>query len=170
MLRTGLAGRATAWCIVAMLATAAPLAAQQTGASTERPLPRFVSMKTDQGFARRGPARNHRVDWVFTRLDMPLKVVAEYGHWRRVEDRDGAGGWMHYSLLSGVRTVIVEGEMVPLRSQPRPDATPVAFAEAGVIARLGRCAPDWCRIAVGRTRGWVMKTEVWGVDPEETRD
>ena len=39
-------------------------------------------------------------------------ITAEYGHWRRVQDRDGAGGWMHYTLLSGVRTAIVEADML----------------------------------------------------------
>jgi len=34
-------------------------------------------------------------------------ATAEYEHWRRVEDQDGAGGWVHYSLLSGVRSVLV---------------------------------------------------------------
>ena len=53
------------------------------------------------------PGLTHRVDWVFTRAGMPLKITAEYENWRRVEDFEGAGGWVHYSLLSGVRTVMV---------------------------------------------------------------
>jgi SH3-like domain-containing protein len=77
------------------------------GPVTNLPLPRFVSLKTDEGNARRGPSTAHKVDWVFTRRDMPLEVIGEYGHWRQVRDRDGATGWVHYALLSGVRTVIV---------------------------------------------------------------
>ena len=74
------------------------------GAVTNLPLPRYVSLKGGEGNARRGPSLSHRIDWVFRHAGMPLRVTAEFGHWRRVEDQDGAGGWVHYSLLSGVRT------------------------------------------------------------------
>jgi SH3-like domain-containing protein len=140
------------------------------GPVTNLPLPRFVSLKTSEGNARRGPSLSHRIDWVFRHNALPLRVTAEYGHWRRVEDRDGAGGWVHYSLLSGVRTVIVQVEAADLRSRPEPQAPILARAEFGVIARLGDCALAWCRITAGGTRGWVAKSEIWGVEPEELRD
>ena len=147
--------------------TAAPAA---RGPVTNLPLPRYVSMKASTGNVRRGPSLTHKVDWVFKHKDMPLMIVAEYGHWRRVVDRDGAGGWMHYALLSGVRTVIVETDMLPLLSRPDAQALPVAYAELGVIARLGRCGPEWCRISAGSERGWVRKSDLWGVGPDELRE
>jgi SH3-like domain-containing protein len=140
------------------------------GPVTNLPLPRFVSLKTDEGNARRGPSTAHKVDWVFTRRDMPLEVIGEYGHWRQVRDRDGATGWVHYALLSGVRTVIVERDLVPLRIRPQDDAAPTANVEAGVVARLGECHPDWCRIVADGYRGWVRKSALWGVTPDETRE
>ena len=140
------------------------------GAITNLPLPRYVSLKGGEGNARRGPSLSHRIDWVFRHAGMPLRVVAEFGHWRRVEDRDGAGGWVHYSLLSGVRTVIVEQDMTELLSRPDPQGDVVARAEAGAILRLGECEPDWCRVSGGGQRGWVPKATIWGVDPEETRE
>ncbi len=41
------------------------------GCVTNLPLPRFVSLKGDEGNARRGPGLTHRIDWVFTRPGMP---------------------------------------------------------------------------------------------------
>ncbi|MCQ0971827.1 SH3 domain-containing protein [Paracoccus sp. TK19116] len=140
------------------------------GAITNLPLPRYVSLKGGEGNARRGPSLSHRIDWVFRHAGMPLRVVAEFGHWRRVEDRDGAGGWVHYSLLSGVRTVIVEQDMTELLARPATGSDVVARAEAGAILRLGECEPDWCRVSGGGQRGWVPKTTIWGVDPDETRE
>jgi SH3-like domain-containing protein len=147
-----------------------PAAAEERGKVTNLPVPRFVSLKADEGNARRGPSLSHRIDWVFTRRNMPLVVTGEHGHWRRVEDRDGQGGWMHYSLLSGVRHVIVEDDLVALRNKPDAVAQIDARAEAGVIARLGACSLDWCRIVAGSSKGWVAKTSIWGVAPEEIRD
>lgn len=140
------------------------------GPVTNLPVPRYVSLKGSEGNARRGPSLSHRIDWVFRHAGMPLRVVAEFGHWRRVEDKDGAGGWIHYALLSGVRTALVTQDMVELRSRPHPDANIVARAEMGAIVRLGECEPDWCRISGGGQRGWVPKSSIWGVDANEVRD
>ncbi len=152
------------------LALAGPVPAAERGKVTNLPVPRFVSLKAEEGNARRGPSLSHRIDWVFRRRNMPLEVTAEYGHWRRVRDRDGQGGWMHYSLLSGVRHVIIEGDLAPLRAKPAADAAIKAYAEAGVVAWLGACAQDWCRIGANGIGGWVSKCEIWGVGPDELRE
>jgi len=140
------------------------------GPETGLPLPRYVSLKTSEGNARRGPNRSHRIDWTFTRRDMPLKVTAEFEHWRRIEDLEGQGGWMHHALLSGVRTVLVTEDMVRMLSQPQPGTMEVAHLQAGVIARVLRCEPDWCRLGVDGHRGWVRRSALWGIDAHEFLD
>ena len=160
------------FAIAALLAVvvAVPAGAAERGPVTNLPMPRFVSLKADEGNARRGPSLSHRIDWVFTRRNMPLEVTAEYGHWRRVQDRDGQGGWVHYSLLSGVRTVIVEADLTPMRVKPDAEAPVNAYAEAGVVARLEDCLLDWCRIVAQGSKGWVRKSTLWGVTPEDVRE
>ncbi len=137
------------------------------GCVTNLPLPRFVSLKGSEGNARRGPGLTHRIDWVFTRAGMPLRITAEYENWRRVEDAEGAGGWVHYSLLSGVRSVLVTLDMAELRDTPDDSAPVMAQAELGVVGRLLECNPDWCRVSLDGTRGWVLKTALWGVKADE---
>ena len=137
------------------------------GAVTNLPLPRYVSLKSGKGNARRGPGLTHRIDWVFTTAGMPLKLTAEYEHWRRVEDADGVGGWVNYALLSGVRSVLVQQDMAEFRNQPDDRAEVVYQAELGVIGRLLECDPDWCRVTVEGTRGWTRKAALWGVGPDE---
>ncbi|WP_243698713.1 SH3 domain-containing protein [Paracoccus alkanivorans] len=144
--------------------------AAQRGPVTNLPVPRYVSLKGSEGNARRGPSLSHRIDWVFRHAGMPLRVVAEFGHWRRVEDKDGAGGWVHYALLSGVRTAVVTQDMAELRTRPDPESDVVARAESGAIVRLGECNPVWCEISGGGERGWVPKAALWGVDPDEIRE
>ena len=154
-----------------LLAPSAPLcAAEQRGQVTNLPLPRFVSMKASEGNVRRGPSLSHRIDWVYKRRDLPLRITAEHGHWRRVEDRDGMGGWVHYSLLSGVRTVLVEQDMLPLHGKPDPKAPVVARLELGVVARLGECTLEWCELRSGGYTGWAPKVRLWGVEPGELRE
>jgi SH3-like domain-containing protein len=160
------------------VATAAPPAATpasvqttpRMGPVTGFPLPRYVSIKASEANARRGPSRSHRIDWVFQRRNMPVMIVAEHGHWRRVVDRDGAGGWIHYTLLSGVRTAIVEADRVTLFARPDRTAMVRAEAERGVIGELRECRVDWCEMEVGGYRGWVEARNLWGVDPGESFD
>ncbi len=145
-------------------------AATRRGPVTGFPLPRYVSLGASEANARRGPSSSHRIDWVFTRRAMPVMVVAEHGHWRRVVDREGVGGWMHYALLSGVRTAIVEHDMLPLYSRPDAASPVRARAELGVIGRLRECRPGWCLMEVGGHRGWVDPRALWGVEPGEIFD
>lgn len=147
-------------------ATAAPPGPVR-GPVTNLPLPRFVSLKGNVGNARRGPGLTHRIDWVFTHSGMPLRITAEHDNWRRVEDAEGMGGWVHYALLSGVRTVLVTADMAEFRARPDPAADVVFQAEAGVIGRIVECLPDWCRISIEGTRGWAPKDLLWGADPGE---
>lgn len=144
--------------------------AQQRGPVTNLPLPRFVSLKTGEGNARRGPDLSHRIDWVYKRRDLPLRVTAEFEHWRRVEDMDGQGGWMHYALLSGVRTALVNTDMTALRARPDANAREVALLERGVIGSLQSCESGWCQIDIEDLQGWLPRATLWGVESGEVFD
>lgn len=148
----------------------AVLAQTNRGPVTNLPLPRYVSLKASEGNMRRGPSLSHRIDWIMQRRSVPLQVVAEHGHWRKVVDIEGAGGWMHYALLSGSRTVIILDPMLELYQGPNTDAPVRARLEAGVIARLGTCNVDWCKLTAEGYKGWARKTALWGVSASEIRD
>lgn len=150
-------------------AAAAPAQNAEVGPVTGMPIPRFVSMRAENANARRGPSLDHKVDWTFVRRGMPLEVTGEYGNWRRVRDADGAGGWVHHTLLSGVRTVLVGGDAPSaLRAEPSDTAIIRAFAEPGVVARLEHCKGDWCELSADGVSGWARRAGLWGVRPEET--
>lgn len=158
--------------VFAQDAQVTPITAVQgdRGPVTNLPMPRYVSLKASEANVRRGPSLSHRIDWIFARRDMPLRVVGEYGHWRRVVDREGMGGWVHYSMLSGNRTVIIAHDLLAIRNQPALDAPEVARLELGVIADLGECGVDWCRLRADGYRGWAPKSALFGVARDELRD
>jgi SH3-like domain-containing protein len=137
------------------------------GSATNLPLPRFVSLKANEANVRRGPSLSHRIDWVFTQRNYPLEVIAEYGHWRRVRDMEGATGWLHYSLISGVRTALVTDGTVDLFSRPDTGSRLAAQAEKGVILRLLECNISWCKVSASGYKGWVLKSGLWGVRSNE---
>lgn len=154
----------------ALVAAALPASAD-IGPVTGMPIPRFVSLRAESANARRGPSLDHKVDWTFVRRGMPLEVTGEYGNWRRVRDAEGAGGWVHHTLLSGVRTVLLGGEgPAPLRADPKDEAAIRAFAEPGVVARLEHCRNDWCEVSAAGLGGWTRRAGLWGVRADEIID
>jgi SH3-like domain-containing protein len=131
------------------------------------PVPRFVSLRSDKVNVRTGPGEQYPIDWVFTRKDMPVEIVAEFNHWHRIRDIEGTEGWVQERMVTGKRAVIVRGQQRILRARPSGEAEIVARAEPGVIAKLIECQPAWCRIEAGGVGGWLKRDEIWGVYPGE---
>jgi SH3-like domain-containing protein len=148
--------------LAAVLAVLPALAADKN-----LPVPRFVSLRSDKVNVRTGPGEQYPIDWVFTRKDMPVEIVAEFNHWHRIRDVDGTEGWVQERMVTGKRAVIVRGQQRVLYERPSSDAAIVARAEPGVIAKLLECQPAWCRVEAGGVSGWLKREEIWGVYPGE---
>jgi len=137
-------------------------------------VPRYVSLKTDRVNVRRGPSTAHQVIWVFARQGLPVEIIAEYEHWRRVRDSEGEEGWVYHSLLSGRRTGLVapwrEDERLQLLSAPEATANAVAVIESGVVGSISRCTGQWCRFEINGLEGWLEQELLWGVYPNERID
>ena len=141
----------------------------QRGQVTNLPIPRYVSLKTNEANARRGPSLSHKIDWIYKRQNMPLEIYAEYENWRRVRDFEGLGGWVHYTLLSGKRYVLIKNELLEMRLLPSVESQVIAKLPQFNIANLDKCNIDWCRIIDNGYKGWVLKSEIWGVYNNETK-
>jgi SH3-like domain-containing protein len=156
----------------ALLASALLLqSALSAAAQTPReglPIPRYVTLRSEEVNLRTGPGVRYPVEWVFVRRQMPVEILQEFENWRRIRDRDGTEGWVHQSMLTGRRAAIVTGEIRSLRRRPEADAPVVARVEPGVIGALLECKETWCRIEAGGFRGWLARDQVWGVYPNET--
>ena len=142
----------------------------QKGQVTNLPIPRYVSLKVKEANARRGPSLSHKIDWIYKRQNMPLEIYAEYENWRRVRDFEGLGGWVHYTLLSGTRYVLIKNELLEMRLLPSIDAQVIAKVPQHNIATLDKCNKDWCRITDDGYKGWVPKNGIWGVYENELKD
>jgi SH3-like domain-containing protein len=146
-------------------------AADQTGSATGRPVPRFVSLKTDRVNLREGPSKDHPTKWVFERAGLPVEITAEFETWRKVRDSEGAEGWVLHSLLSGRRTVLVapwkHEENFKLFIRPSDSSDVVATLQSGVLGDVRGCDGRWCRISGEGFDGYIQQTDLWGVYPNE---
>lgn len=132
--------------------------------TTGLPVPRFVSLKGEKAFARTGPGLRYPIAWVFEKPRLPVEIIQEFDTWRKIRGPKGEEGWVHQTLVSGRRMVLVTKEdPITLRKSPQADARAVAKAEPGVIAELLRCEGDLCELQKDNYRGWTDRNSLWGI-------
>lgn len=139
------------------------------GTNTGLPIPRFISLLTDEVNMRVGPGFQYPIEWVYKREGLPVEVEREFDVWRLVLAPDGGRGWVHEATVSGTRTFVVTGGDRILRRQPNDQAATVAMLQMGVIGVIRRCKAGeaWCEVSVGGERGYLPRADFWGTFPGE---
>ena len=158
-------------CLLCALAWAGTLPA--VGQSTGNGAPQFGA--ADEVNLRVGPGDRFPIDWIYRREGLPVEVINEHDVWRQIRDHEDTVGWVHQSLLSGRRRVLIIDSLRSLRASPDPAAPAVArslnvrqaFSPSGVIGALIGCAGAWCQIEVKKHAGWLRRDEVYGLYPDE---
>ncbi|MFD1611063.1 SH3 domain-containing protein [Sphingomonas tabacisoli] len=150
----------------ALLAALALLIATEAPAQDKKP-PYWASIVPSQARIRTGPGRNFPAVWQYQRAGLPVKVIAIFPSWRKIEDPDGAQGWMQANMLTDERTGMVTGGVQPMRAKPDANAPIVWRAEAGVVGKLRSCSSGWCDFDVKGRRGWIEASHLWGVGSDE---
>jgi SH3-like domain-containing protein len=99
-------------------------------------------------------------------------VVAKYDTWCKVVDPDGDECWIHRSMLSPRRRVIVtsiDGTRIHERSND--SACVIACAKKDVVMELVRIRGNWCEVKIeyndSRIHGWVARADVFGINDHE---
>ena len=148
---------------------AGPVTAAETSGL---PLPRFVSLRSDEVNLRTGPGQRYPIDWTYTRKDVPVEIIAEFDVWRKIRDWEGTEGWVHQGMLYGRRSMIVINGTHSLRGSDSDVGEQIAQVEAGVFGRLLHCPrnKDFCKVAFGTTEGWMKREEIWGIYKSEWID
>ena len=135
------------------------------------PIPRFVSITAARVNLRMGPGRQYPIAWILQRRHLPVEIVEEFEHWRKIREQSGSVGWVHKTMLSSKRMGLViangkAGELNPVYPKNSPDQ-PAMLAEAGVIGEISHCGEDLCAIRFEQGKGWMRRDNLWGLYPGE---
>src|SRR5665213_4441628 len=103
-----------------------------------RPWPLYMSLSRDKVFLREGPTYQHKVLWIYTRKDLPVQIIAKYDGWRRVKDSEGTVGWVHATMVSSRRTVLV------IAKHPAADISQASASQASSFATT----PSWASASI----------------------
>ncbi|SFG24944.1 SH3-like domain-containing protein [Novosphingobium sp. CF614] len=144
--------------LLALCALAAP-----ARAADDEKVPYWASIDAEVANMRVGPDESYRIDWVYRRMHLPVKVLRREGPWRQIEDPDGDKGWMRDLLLSRQRSAIVKGgELVEMHAQGSESSRLLWRLEPGVVGLLGDCQTGWCQFDADGHKGFVAENQLWG--------
>jgi len=140
-------------------------------AHADAPGPYWASLHTSEGKnaappevnMRVGPGRDYRINWVYHRQHLPVKVLRESDGWRLIEDQDHARGWVLTHFVSKQRYAVVVGEGAAESHASADAGSKLNWRlDPGVIGKLGDCADGWCQLDVDGRVGFVEQGRLWG--------
>ena len=152
------------WCVLGFLGNCA-----FSWGKAPLPLPRYASIRSNTVNLRTGPGLQYPVTWTIKHAHLPVQIVAEYETWRQVKDPDGTTGWVHQSMLSGKRYVLVKKDRLRFLADPDVKGRPVAKVLSGEVAPFRKCHNGFCQIEVAKKKGWVPVNAVWGLDAADQK-
>ena len=138
------------------------------GKETGLEIPRYVSLKSDDANIRVGPSKNYPIKIKYIKKNYPLKVLAEYQEWRKIEDFQKNIGWIHKSLISGTRTgIILAKDNKNIALLNTLNGNTIGEIGKGNIVYLDKCKINWCLVTIEKYKGWIDKKYIWGVKEDE---
>jgi SH3-like domain-containing protein len=135
--------------------------------------PYFVSLKSKETNLHVGPGPEYGILVKYVLKSLPVLIVAKYDHWRKIRDVDGVEGWIHKSLLSNERYVLVNVPATYLCAEPSVGSSRAAMLKQNVTMKLLAINGAWCNAKTkyrGHTYiGWLPLNAVFGILDSEMR-
>jgi SH3-like domain-containing protein len=147
-----------------MAVVAAGFAAGPAHAALDlKPVPYWASLKANEVYMRVGPGGDYRINWIYRRQHLPLKVLRVMQNWRLVEDPEGARGWIMVNMLViGHDGFVIGRDPAEMHEAADENSRLLWRLEPGVLGKLGDCSAGWCRFTINGQMGYVRQDALWG--------
>ena len=121
----------------------------------------FLMLKNKKVNVRYGPSFDYPIKYVYRKMELPIKVIDKKENFRRIIDHKKNSGWIHWSQLKTVNSVIPLDDKI-LFSKPSNFSKPLAKIEKGRVLVVQKCQKNWCKVEAGKLKGWIQNNNVWG--------
>ena len=121
----------------------------------------FFSLKYSKVNVRYGPSFESPVKFIYKKINLPIKQIDKKENWRRIIDFKNNSGWIHWSQLKPINSVIPLEDKI-LFKKPSIFSKPLAKIKKGRVLVLQKCKIDWCKIKSGKFKGWIKIDNIWG--------
>ena len=121
----------------------------------------FLSLKKNKVNVRYGPSFESPIKFVYKKVHLPIKQIDKKENWRRIIDFKNNSGWIHWSQLKKVNSIIPLEDKI-LFKKPSNFSKPLAKIKKGRVLVLKKCDGVWCQIKSGDFKGWIKTNNIWG--------
>ena len=121
----------------------------------------FLSLKKNKVNVRYGPSLESPIKFVYKKINLPIKQIDEIENWRRVIDAKNNSGWIHWSQLKPINSVIPLKDKI-LFKKPSNFSRPLANIKKGRVLVVKKCDRDWCKVETEQFEGWINNKYLWG--------
>ena len=66
----------------------------------------FLSLKKNKVNVRYGPSFDSPIKFIYKKINLPVKQIDKKENWRRIIDLKNNSGWIHWSQLKPINSVI----------------------------------------------------------------
>ena len=121
----------------------------------------FLSLKKSKVNVRYGPSLESPIKFVYKKMNLPIKQIDEIENWRRVIDAKNNSGWIHWSQLKPINSVIPLKDKI-LFKKPSNFSKPLANIKKGRVLVVKKCDGSWCKVETEQYEGWINNKNLWG--------
>ena len=121
----------------------------------------FLSLKKNKVNVRYGPSFESPVKFIYKKIDLPIKQIDKKENWRRIIDLKNNNGWIHWSQLKPISSIIPLKEKI-LFKKPSNFSKPLAKVEKGRVLIIQKCIDGWCKIKSDKFKGWIKTDNIRG--------
>ena len=120
-----------------------------------------MSVQADIANIRSGPDAEGSILWKVEKY-YPVTILEKKGQWVRFQDFEGDKGWIHSSLLSKTRTIIIKVDRCNIREGPGTQFEVAFTVDKGIPFKVLQQKGQWLQIEhQDGDKGWVFDTLVW---------
>ncbi len=121
----------------------------------------FLSLKKNKVNVRYGPSLESPIKFIYKKINLPIKQIDKKENWRRIIDSKNNSGWIHWSQLKPINSVIILKDKI-LFKKPSNFSRPLANIKQGRVLVVKKCDDNWCKVQTEHLKGWVDNKNLWG--------
>ena len=122
----------------------------------------FLSLKKSKVNVRYGPSFESPIKYIYKKIHLPIKQIDKKENWRRIIDFKNNSGWIHWSQLKKVNSIIPLEDKVLFKKSSN-FSKPLAKIKKGRVLIIQKCKGIWCKVKSDDFKGWIKVDNVWGL-------
>ena len=121
----------------------------------------FLSLKKNKVNVRYSPSLESPIKFIYKKINLPIKQIDKKENWRRIIDSKNNSGWIHWSQLKPVNSVIPLNDKI-LFKKTSNFSKPLANIKKGRLLIIKKCDDNWCKVRTEKYEGWIYNKNLWG--------